>query len=45
MEIDKKTGFVKRPTFAELAQVQQKVTHGKPIVRDALTYWNSYDSA
>ena len=39
--MDKKTGFVKRPTFAELAKLEQKVTYSKPIVRDAAAYWNS----
>ena len=43
--MDKKTGFVKRPTFAELAKLEQKVTYSKPIVRDAVAYWNSFDSA
>ena len=43
--MDKKTGFVKRPTFAELAQLEQKVTYSKPIIRDATAYWNSFDSA
>ena len=43
--MDKTTGFVKRPTFAELAKLEQKVTYSKPIVRDAVAYWNSFDSA
>ena len=43
--MDKKTGFVKRPTFAELAKLEQKVTYSKPIIRDATAYWNSFDSA
>ena len=43
--MDKKTGFVKRPTFAELAQLEQKVTYSKPIIRDATAYLNSFDSA
>ena len=43
--MDKQTGFVKRPTFAELAKLEQKVTYSKPIVRDAVAYWNSFDSA
>ena len=43
--MDKHTGFVKRPTFAELAKLEKKVTYAKPIVRDATAYWNSFDSA
>ena len=43
--MDKRTGFVKRPTFAELAALEKKVVHSRPIVRDATTYWNSYDAA
>ncbi len=42
--MDKKTGFVKRPTFSELAKLEKEVVHAKPIVRDATTYWNSYQA-
>ena len=42
MEVDLRTGFVKQPTFADLARLEKKPLHAKPIIRDAETYWNFF---
>ena len=44
MEVDQRTGFVKQPTFADLARLEKKPLHAKPIIRDAEVYWNSFES-
>ena len=44
MEVDQRTGFVKQPTFADLARLEKKPIHARPIIRDAETYWNSFES-
>ena len=44
MEVDLRTGFVKQPTFADLARLEKKPLHARPIIRDAEVYWNSFES-
>ena len=44
MEVDQRTGFVKQPTFADLARLEKKPLHARPIIRDAEVYWNSFES-
>ena len=44
MEVDLRTGFVKQPTFADLARLEKKPIHARPIIRDAEVYWNSFES-
>ena len=39
MEVDRRTGFVKPPTFADLARLEKKPLHAKPIIRDAEVCW------
>ena len=45
MEIDQRTGFVKRPTFTDLAQLERERYRTKPIIRDAATFWSSFESS
>jgi hypothetical protein len=45
MEIDQRTGFIKRPTFTDLAQLERKRYRTKPIIRDAATFWSSFESS